>query len=108
MIVSEFPLVQPHLHDARIPRLVYLSGVLLLVASLAIIRAHNRWAHDWTVLVTLAGWFGVAPGLFRMSATGLYQRSAADTSTTVFVVLGGVLFVCGLIMRFKAYSRDSD
>jgi hypothetical protein len=108
MIVSEFPLVQPHLHDARIPRLVYLSGVLLLVASLAIIRAHNRWAHDWTVLVTLAGWFGVAPVLFRMSATGLYQRSAADTSTTVFVVLGGVLFVCGLIMRFKAYSRDSD
>ena len=75
--------------------------VLLLVASLAIIRAHNRWAHDWTVLVTLAGWFGVVPGLFRMSATGLYQRSAADTSTTVFVVLGGVLFVCGLIMRFK-------
>jgi hypothetical protein len=108
MIVSEFPLVQPHLYDARIPPLVYLSGVLLLVASLAIIRAHNRWAHDWTVLVTLAGWFGIVPGLFRMSATGLYQRSAADTSTTVFVVLGGVLFGCGLIMRFKAYSRDSD
>src|ERR1700732_2051852 len=67
MIVSEFPLVQPHLCDARIPPLVYRSGVLLLVASLAIIRVHHRWAHDWTVLVTLAGWFGVVPGLFRAS-----------------------------------------
>lgn len=108
MIVSEFPLVQPHLYDARIPPLVYLSGVWLLVAGLAIVRAHNRSAHDWTVLVTLSGWFGVVPGLFRMSAAGLYQRSAADTSTTMFVVLEGVLFVCGLIMTFKAYRRDSD
>ena len=66
MIVSGFPLLQPHLYDARIPPLVYLSGVLLLVASLAIIRAHNRWAHDWTVPETLARWFGVVPGLFRM------------------------------------------
>jgi hypothetical protein len=78
MIVSEFPLVQPHLYDARIPPLVYLSGVLLLVAGLAIVRAHNCWAHDWTVLVKLAGWFGVVPGLFRMSAAGLYQQSTGD------------------------------
>jgi hypothetical protein len=108
MIVSEFPLVQPHLYDARIPLLVYLSDVLMLVTGLAIVQVHNRWAHDWMALVTLSGWLGVVPGLFRMSAAGLYQRSAADTSTTVFNVLEGVLFVCGLIMTFKACSRDSD
>jgi hypothetical protein len=28
MLVSEFPLVQPHLYDAQIPPVVYLSGVL--------------------------------------------------------------------------------
>jgi hypothetical protein len=32
-----------------------------------------------------------------MFAAGLYQRRAADTSATVFMVLEGVLFVCGLI-----------
>jgi len=31
MIVSEFPLVQPHLYDAQIPPVVYLSGVLMFV-----------------------------------------------------------------------------
>jgi hypothetical protein len=36
MVASEFPLVQPHLYDAQIPPVVYLSGVLLFVAGLAI------------------------------------------------------------------------
>jgi hypothetical protein len=57
MVVSEFPLVQPHLYDAQIPPVVYLSGVLMFVAGLAIVRAHNHWAKDWTVLITLTGWF---------------------------------------------------
>src|SRR5271165_6189645 len=68
MIVSEFPLVQPHLYDAQIPPVVYLSGVLMFVAGLAIVRAHNRWARDWTVLITLSGWFGIVLGLIRMFA----------------------------------------
>ena len=106
MLVSEFPLVQPHLYDAQIPPVVYLSGVLMFAGGLAIVRAHNRWAPDWTVLVTLAGWFFLALGLFRMFAASLYQRSAANTSPTVFIVLEGILIVLGLIMTFKAYARE--
>jgi hypothetical protein len=41
MLVAEFPLVQPHLYDAQIPPVVYLSGVLMFIAGLAIVRAHN-------------------------------------------------------------------
>lgn len=106
MLISEFPLVQPHLYDAQIPPVVYLSGVLMFVGGLAIVRAHNHWARDWTVLVTLSGWFGVTLGLFRMFAAGQYQRSSANTSTTVFMVVEAVLLVLGLLMTFKAYSRD--
>ena len=106
MIVSEFPLVQPHLYDAQIPPVVYLSGVLMFVAGLAIVRAHNHWALDWTVLITLSGWFSLILGLFRMFAAELYQRGAANTSATMFLVLEGALLPCGLIMTFKAYSPD--
>jgi hypothetical protein len=105
MIVSEFPLVQPHLYDLQIPPVVYLSGVLMFVAGLAIVRAHNRWVRDWTALVTLCGWFALLLGLFRMFAAGLYQRGSANTSPAVFIVLEGALLVCGLVMTFKAYSR---
>jgi len=72
MVVSEFPLVQPHLYDAQIPPVVYLSGVLMFFAGLVTVRAHNRWVRDWTVLITLAGWFFFALGLFRMFAASAY------------------------------------
>lgn len=106
MVVSEFPLVQPHLYDSQIPPVVYLSGVLMFVGGLAIVRAHNYWVRNWTVLVTLSGWFFLALGLFRMFAAGRYQRASAQTSATVFMVVEGALLVLGLIMTFQAYRRE--
>jgi hypothetical protein len=105
MVVSEFPLVQPHLYDAQIPPVVYLSGVLMFVGGLAIVRAHNQWLTDWTLLITLSGWFFLALGLFRMFAAGLYQQGAAKTSQSVFMVLEAILLVIGLVITVKAYSR---
>ena len=106
IVVSEFPLVQPHLYDAQIPPVVYLSGVLLFVAGLAVVQAHNRWARDWTVLITLSGWFSLALGLVRMLAANLYQREAASTPAAAFMIVEGVLLACGLIMTLKAYTRS--
>jgi hypothetical protein len=107
MVASEFPLVQPHLYDAQIPPVVYLSGVLMFVAGLATVQAHNVWRRDWTLLLTLSGWCFLLLGLFRMFAAGLYQRSSASASSIFFMILEGVLFVVGLIMTFKAYSRSA-
>jgi hypothetical protein len=106
MVLAEFPLVQPHLYDLQIPPVVYLSGTLMFVAGLAIVRAHNRWQRDWTVLVTLTGWFFLALGLFRMFAAGAYQRGSAGTSATVFIALEGLLLMLGAVMTFQAYRRD--
>jgi hypothetical protein len=103
MVASEFPLVQPHLYDSQIPPVVYLSGVLMFVAGLAIVRAHNRWTPDWTVLITLSGWFALGLGLVRMFAAGRYQRSTSTTSATVFMVMEGLLLVIGLVLTFHAY-----
>lgn len=108
MLVSEFPLVQPHLYDTQIPPVVYLSGTLMFVAGLAIVRAHNCWARDWTVLVTLSGWLFLLLGLFRMFAAGHYQRQSANISMTAFMVLEGILLVFALIMTFNAYRRSDS
>jgi hypothetical protein len=40
---------------SRDPALIFLSGVLLFVAGVAIVRVHNRWTSDWSVLVTALG-----------------------------------------------------
>ena len=101
MIVSEFPLVQPRLYNAQIPPVVYLSGVLMFVAGLTIVR----WRANWTVLVTLAGWFALALGVVRMFAASAYQHSAATVGTPFFMAVESVLLVFGFVMTFKAYVR---
>lgn len=106
MLVSESPLVQPHLYDQQIPPVVYLSGVLMFVAGLAIVRSHNRWARDWTVLVTLTGWFFLLLGLVRMFAASQYRQAAAGTSSQVFIVLEGLLLIVSLVISYMGYRRD--
>ena len=51
---------------SRDPALILVSGILLLVAGLAIVRDHNRWAGGWPVLVTALGWLAIVGGLARM------------------------------------------
>lgn len=108
MLVAEFPLVQPRLYDAQIPPVVYLSGVLMFVGGLAIVRAHNIWVRNWTVLVTLSGWLFLLLGLVRMFGASQYRQATASTSSGVFVLLEGCLLVVALFITFKAYSRSSS
>lgn len=105
MILSEFPLVQPHLYDAQIPPVVYISGVLMFVGGLAVVRAHNHWVRDWTLLLTLSGWFFLVLGLFRMFAASAYLQGSSNTSALVFMIVEGILLIVGLIITFKSYSR---
>ena len=105
MLVSEFPLVQPHLYDKQIPPVVYLSGVLMFVGGLAVVRAHNVWERRWTVLITVTGWFSLALGLIRMFAASQYQQAAATTGPTVFVVLEGALLFIAIIITYQGYRR---
>lgn len=108
ILVAESPLVQPHLYDSQIPPVVYLSGVLMFVAGLAIVRVHNIWARNWTVLVTLSGWFFLLLGLIRMFFADQYRQAAASTSSWVFIVLEGCLLVIALFITFKSYIRSGN
>src|ERR1700674_5706926 len=51
---------------SRDPALIFVSGVLLFVAGLAILRAHNVWTGGWPVLVSALGALAVLGGLGRM------------------------------------------
>ena len=35
---------------------IYFSGILALVAGLAILNAHHRWTRDWYSVITALGW----------------------------------------------------
>jgi hypothetical protein len=60
VVASEFPLVQPHLYDEQIPPVVYLSGVMMFVAGLAILREARLDGACDAVRLVLTG-IGVVP-----------------------------------------------
>ena len=108
VLISEFPLVQPHLYDAQIPPVVYLSGALFFVAGLAIVRAHNIWVRAWPVLITATGWFFLVLGLIRMFAAGQYRQSSASMGSATFMVLEGILLVVALVITYYGYRREQQ
>ena len=106
ILLSEFPLIQPHLYDTQNPPDIYLSGIIMFVAGLALVQAHNVWEKNWTALITLAGWFLLLLGLVRMFAASQYQQAFQGASSITFMVLEGCLFLVALTITFKAYGPD--
>ena len=46
--------------------LLFLSGLILMPAGLAIVLTHNLWSADWRVLITLLGWLAAIGGALRL------------------------------------------
>jgi multisubunit Na+/H+ antiporter MnhG subunit len=84
---------------------IYLSGTIMFVAGLAVVRAHNVWEKNWTVLITLTGWFLLLLGLIRMFAASQYQLAIQRTNSTTFILLEICLLVIALIITLKANGR---
>lgn len=79
---------------------VYLSGTLLFVAGLSIVRVHNHWTTRWPVLVTI-GWFALLAGLARMMAPEFAQRLVEHTTTPYPWILA--MLAIGSVLTVKAY-----
>jgi hypothetical protein len=93
---------------SRDPGLIFLSGVLLFVAGVAIVRVHNIWAGGWPVSVTILGWLAVLGGLARMFFPIRLAALAGQIgqSTGFIAVSAVVILALGAFLSFKAYSRD--
>lgn len=87
--------------------LLYLSGLLSLLAGLAIVNLHNIWRPDWRVILTFLGWLMTIGGIFRIVVPELAVAVGSSiyggrTSTIVVALLVGGL---GAFLCFKGYAR---
>ena len=83
---------------------VFLAGLLLLIAGLAIVRVHSVWGEGWTSLVTAIGWLCILGGLTRMmipdqSAALARQvvenRAAVTAMALIMLAIGAYLTAKG-------------
>jgi hypothetical protein len=84
--------------------LIYLSGLLLMTAGLAIVLTHNVWRADWVVLITILGWLAAIGGAIRIvmpqgtERVGrrlLKENHGLTIGGIVLVALGAILCVFG-------------
>ena len=72
--------------------LIYLAGLFAFVPGLAMVLAHNVWAADWRVIITILGWLALIGGAFRIlfpqEVTRIGTRVIANPST--MLIGGGV------------------
>jgi hypothetical protein len=92
---------------ARDPGLILLTGILLLVAGLSIVRLHNVWTGGWPVLVTIFGWLAIFGGLIRLFFPFQLATIAAEVGrhTTAGIPILIVLFLAGVFLTYKAWSQ---
>jgi hypothetical protein len=88
--------------------LVFIAGILTLIAGIAIVRAHNIWEASWRVVITIFGWLGVIGGVARVLFP---HRAAAIAGTFVdtgtLTVAAMVVLALGAFLTFKAYATEN-
>lgn len=105
MVLSELKLWNPTLYDTQVVPLVYLSGLLLFIAGMAIVRQHNIWVWGWQTTLTVLGWLGILLGLLRMFFPHVYKAQFKHDNATLVVEL--LLILIGIFLTFKAYLQNN-
>jgi hypothetical protein len=84
---------------------IYFSGVLMLLAGLAILNVHNDWTPDWRSTVTAIGWVLTCVGTFRIIAPQFanFIASSIIENAGFFTGLGIFLVAVGGFVTFKGY-----
>ena len=85
----------------------YLSGLLSLLAGLAIVNLHNMWCMDWRIIFTILGWLMTIGGIIRIVmpqvAVAIGSTIYGGRASTIAVAL--IIGALGAFLSFKGYVR---
>jgi hypothetical protein len=87
--------------------LIFLTGILALLAGVAIINVHNVWVPDWRVIVTVLGWLLVLRGIMLLVFPLTVQVFGDRVATSQAGVTAGaaLTFVLGAILCMMGYEH---
>jgi hypothetical protein len=85
--------------------LIFFSGVLAMIAGLAIVNTHNVWMADWPVVITVFGWAMVIGGAVRMAAPNVVQAIGGRMlgNPTLTRVFGPLWAVVSVYLTYEGY-----
>src|SRR5262249_32008659 len=90
--------------------LIYLSGLLSMIAGLAVVITHPSWTADWRVILTIIGWLMLVGGILRVVLPDMILKlgSTIYGSPTTLLIVAIISLVLGGFLTFKGYLRDTQ
>jgi hypothetical protein len=87
------------------PALIFLSGIITMVAGLAIVVTHNLWVPDWRALITVIGWLGTIGGAIRIVVPQQTIELGRTMLTNIYTlpIVMGFYFVIGALLTYFGY-----
>ena len=87
--------------------LFYLSGLLSLLAGLAIVNLHNRWQLEWRLIITVLGWLMTIGGITRivLPKVAIAIGSTIYSSRASTIVAALIIGTLGAFLSFKGYTQ---
>jgi hypothetical protein len=84
---------------------IYVSGLLLLLAGLAILNTHHNWTADWRSAITAIGWVLTGVGMFRIIAPQFpaFVAGSLIAQSGFFTGVGLMLLALGGFISSKGY-----
>jgi hypothetical protein len=85
---------------------IFLTGILALLAGVAIVNAHNLWVPDWRLIITILGWLLVLRGIMLLVFPEAVQSIGDHIVASGRGVMAGaaVTFVLGAILCIMGYE----
>jgi hypothetical protein len=87
--------------------LMFLAGLVIMPAGLAIVLTHNVWTADWRVLITIFGWLCAIGGAIRLfEPPFLVKTGRAVLKQPTFTPIAAAIWVAlGLLFCFFGYRH---
>jgi hypothetical protein len=88
--------------------LLYLSGLLIMPAGLAIVLTHNVWVLNWPVLITLLGWAMAIGGAVRILLPDRVEFAGRRflRHPMGMTIAGGIWLAIGAILSLFGYVTN--
>ena len=87
------------------PVMIFWAGGLNLLVGYLILRSHNEWTSDWSVLITIIGWAALLKACLLLvfpdqaKKVGRFFYDKVDN----FVSYGFVALVLGVILSYYGF-----
>lgn len=105
-------LLNQNFYKKELPKLLentsylILGGFIAIIIGALVIKNHNYWVKNWTVIITIIGWIALIKGVLLLAFPTLISTYKKIFDSTIFYkIIGPIVLILGIIFIYLGYSN---